>query len=283
MGVSVHGAVPARPALVHALPQAELLAEELRERGQLPLSPRIPIDHRRVLELYGLKLHKMPMEFDGQLLPGGERFATVLVNSAHPRVRQRFTIAHELAHWSLRNPVLRSELAVATRGLFGSEEVLCNSVAGALLMPRAWLEDRFSVAALPHRQNLEGVRSVGHECGLSPQAAVIRLHAVFDWQFGVLHWTRVRLRSGEFRWVLDSESGIPRRHEGVIRPARSVGGTLDRALAAPDVVHELELPLVVGGEEIFPKVEVIAHDNSALAHVPLRVTSSSGACDLAAA
>ncbi|HUZ54062.1 MAG TPA: ImmA/IrrE family metallo-endopeptidase [Streptosporangiaceae bacterium] len=83
------------------------------------------------------------------------------VNSAHPAVRQRFTIAHELGHRALhpgRELILDVPVRVNLRDKTSSmasdlEEIEANAFAAALLMPEQMIRDQ--VNQLPPSQRRE--------------------------------------------------------------------------------------------------------------------------------
>ena len=74
------------------------------------------------------------------------------VNSAHPPVRQRFTIAHELGHRALhpgRELILDVPVRVNLRDKTSSmasdiEEIEANAFAAALLMPQQMIRDQLN-------------------------------------------------------------------------------------------------------------------------------------------
>jgi len=85
--------------------------------------------------------------FDGEvsgLLYRDEERKVIGVNSQHPLVRQRFTIAHEIGHLLMHEgrPVFIDRLVRvnARDGSVTSEEVEANAFAAALLMPRTLVE-----------------------------------------------------------------------------------------------------------------------------------------------
>lgn len=77
------------------------------------------------------------------LMQRGE-IVTALVNMRHGRLRQRFSLAHEIGHWVLERLPGTKELApVAARGRrYDSLERVCDYFAACLLMPRPWVRDR---------------------------------------------------------------------------------------------------------------------------------------------
>lgn len=85
--------------------------------------------------------------FDGEvsgLLYRDEERKVIGVNSQHPLVRQRFTIAHEIGHLLMHEgrPVFIDRLVRvnARDGSATNEEVEANAFAAALLMPRTLVE-----------------------------------------------------------------------------------------------------------------------------------------------
>lgn len=114
---------------------AEAAARNLRAKWGVGAGP--------VADLSGLlALHKIrtaeveaPEDFDGLLLVDEDNgYAFIAVRSGMPGDRQRFTLAHELAHLVLELPD------------HPDAERLCHRFAGAFLVPpddlRAWLGDR---------------------------------------------------------------------------------------------------------------------------------------------
>lgn len=116
--------------------QAEELAAELRSRLGLGLGP-IP-DLVGLLELeLGLRVfvRPLPSSIAGVYAYHDELGACVLLNRLHPRVRRRWTLSHELAHFM----TTRREPSVA-RNLEGRkhpDDVFADAFAAAFLMPSA--------------------------------------------------------------------------------------------------------------------------------------------------
>jgi Zn-dependent peptidase ImmA (M78 family) len=134
--------------------------------------PPVPVD--RIVRDRGISLVFQPFEgnISGMSYRGGSR-KVIGVNSSHPAVRQRFTVAHELGHLELHpgkpmilDHVIRVDFrdqraATAT----DRQEIEANQFAAELLMPRDWVfgevvrrttagvepEDDALVAALANR------------------------------------------------------------------------------------------------------------------------------------
>ena len=90
-------------------------------------------------------IEKQPISSAGMLLPNRNGYKVIL-NQNQSRVRQRFSLAHELGHLlfnkagiadSVREPKRRNSLAANP-----AEERLCDQIAAEILMPRmAFYED----------------------------------------------------------------------------------------------------------------------------------------------
>jgi Zn-dependent peptidase ImmA (M78 family) len=111
--------------------------------------------------------------------------AVIGVNSQHPLVRQRFTIAHEIAHLVLhKDEVLHVDhrYLIGLRSDVSSEatdpsEVEANQFAAELLMPKELI---FSdLQELPDELEPEvAIRRIAAKYKVSTQALTIRLHAL---------------------------------------------------------------------------------------------------------
>lgn len=116
--------------------------------------------------------------------PDGKLF--IGVNALHPRNRQRFTIAHEIAHLvlhqqedlhideaftiNLRSD--RSSLAVDER------EIEANQFAAELLMPVTWLEADLQERKVDLESGDEVIEELAKRYQVSVQAMTIRLSAL---------------------------------------------------------------------------------------------------------
>jgi Zn-dependent peptidase ImmA (M78 family) len=107
--------------------------------------------------------------------------AVIGVNSLHPEVRQRFTIAHELAHLLLHQPAFQIDehAFVAFRGLDSSKatdpsEVEANQFAAALLMPERLLS-KCILALGEHPDAERAISELSKRFEVSQEAMTIRL------------------------------------------------------------------------------------------------------------
>lgn len=116
------------------------------------------------------------------------------VNDRHHPNRQRFTIAHELAHYLLhqecsdlfvdRSPVFfRDE---TSSGGVKQQEIAANAFAAELLMPREELKERLNERPIDALDDMS-IRRLAARFGVSAQALTIRLTRlglVPDWVSG---------------------------------------------------------------------------------------------------
>lgn len=117
---------PKMPKNIHNLEAAEQLAERLREFWQLGLGPLHGLID--TVEAKGVRVFLVDSDvshFDG-LATTVFAEPIIVISSKWPGCRQRFTIAHELAH-SLLLERLDPSL---------DEELACNRFAGAFLLPK---------------------------------------------------------------------------------------------------------------------------------------------------
>lgn len=111
----------------------------------------VPVDLTELLGFHGLSLeyaNDWPKDLCARYLPDS---ALVLVNATHPRVQQRFSIAHELGHHALGHAQLEVELDHRYFQIFGDEsesfevagdlERDANAFSAELLMPRLWVNE----------------------------------------------------------------------------------------------------------------------------------------------
>lgn len=186
---------PAPPYETSLTRNAKLDGERIadNERRRLGLGDG-PIDELRDLLERELAIRAFSLE-----LPGGiaglfgvsaTAGAAVAINAGHPASRQRWTLAHEYAHF-----LLHRDRAEVTK-LSGYQRVpeferFAEAFAGAFLMPRAGLERRLQHLAAESREIvIADLLVLAHEFGVSPQALFLRLE-----DFGVIpagEWDRVR-------------------------------------------------------------------------------------------
>jgi hypothetical protein len=226
---------------------ARQLADEFAQiwLHRLGIPARARVDVHGIASALGLEVVPAPIKHDGQLALGSP--ARILVQDGQPLARQRFTVAHELAHWAVHTG---RTAEIGLDQAFHSEEMLCNSVAGALLMPLPWLREALPVAA--HSQELKMVRELARQANVSLGAAVIRLRDAFGWRKTLLHWSRV-----EGEWVFDGEAGVYPREQGAIVPSSNVVYTLNEVRNSSHGIQRCTLSLRIFRAERQVAAEVL--------------------------
>jgi len=141
------------------------------------LQTHVPVDVIRIAREFGLKVwtREMPADKSGMIKRdqnhGGPSGYSIIVNKEQAIVRQRFTVAHEIAHYLLHIDKIGDGLeddALYRSGLSTIEEVQANKLAAKILMPFHLLE----------REMNAGIRTVAElakRFEVSPQAMSIRL------------------------------------------------------------------------------------------------------------
>jgi len=152
----------------------EHLAEELLGKAQVT-GPPVPIE--KVAKTAGFRIVKEHLDSNLSgfyVMRAGT--PTIGINIAHARVRQRFTVAHELGHATLhavdhfdrefrRDPVS----AAATE----PDEMDANAFAAALLMPAEWVTARWADAT--DLLDNEWVVQTARDFGVSTQSLMYRI------------------------------------------------------------------------------------------------------------
>lgn len=160
-------------------PKVQALANLLLKTHQVE-SP--PVDVQRIAEGEGLKVtfERFEDNVSGVLIQQGSNLV-VGVNAGHHPNRQRFTIAHELAHYKLhaKNPtVFVDDVMFHFRGQSlidqPPQELEANLFAAALLMPEDFLRYDLEAGSLDALDE-NAVKKLAHRYGVSPQALTIRL------------------------------------------------------------------------------------------------------------
>ena len=145
---------------------------------------RAPVDIQAIFAELGIKFEKEWMETaSGSLSRNGDQFI-VTVNDLESETRQRFTAAHELAHYLLHRDLMgdgkRMHRHVDTLYTGGeqsgdvifkrSHEIQANRVAAQIVMPKSLVEKRFAVT--------QDVGALAQEFGVSRAAMEIRLKSL---------------------------------------------------------------------------------------------------------
>ena len=146
----------------------------------------LPIDVELVAHRLGLHVEGSDFTEDisGFLTLRGSK-GVIMYNDSHPRVRQRFTIAHELGHFVLHKnqsdlfidkkyPVWLRDANASTGE--NKMEVEANRFAAALLMPRDLVEYRYSELEFEFDlDDEETLTDLAKTFGVSQQAMSFRM------------------------------------------------------------------------------------------------------------
>lgn len=119
-------------------------------------SATAPVKLMPILEKLGIDLKTGKLIYKNEEISGAikkkETGATILVNSTETLGRQRFTIAHEIAHYIFEMVQGREETILETRSYRHdgvSKEFRADSFAADLLMPKELLEKEYNSLFFP--------------------------------------------------------------------------------------------------------------------------------------
>src|SRR5260370_42546142 len=120
--------------------QAMKLAVPLHRELETDLNPQV--DVYAAIERLGIAIAFLPFtNLSGAYLPPAERtggLTGITINSRHPRSRQRFSAAHELAHY-LRDGIpvedVQTEFFPRAQGAAGGRGVVAEAVSSWFPMP----------------------------------------------------------------------------------------------------------------------------------------------------
>ena len=161
--------MPTLPSSLSDQPRPETVALAYMRRPP-------PIDVEGLARQLGLRVVRQPLgEMSGKIervMDGGIPAYVVTLNDEHPKVRQRFTLAHEIAHFVKHRHKLEQG-GISDNALYRSllpelMEVEANQYAAQLLMPLSAMRTIWSEGA---RTSAEFARRLD----VSEPAASIRL------------------------------------------------------------------------------------------------------------
>lgn len=126
---------------------AERKAQEVLNRFGLTGPPVSP---GAVCRALGITVRVRPFDYVAGLFINDDVFPVIVVNSREPRVRQRFTIAHELGHYFLDHGLK----SFAEPGGRSRREREAEWFAACLLMPAAWVRHYWAAYAANYENRL---------------------------------------------------------------------------------------------------------------------------------
>jgi Zn-dependent peptidase ImmA (M78 family) len=142
-----------------------------------------PVDLEVVIEKQGVKLASAPAEeqFSGFLLRRAGELPVIGFNSALPRVRQRFIVAHELGHLLLHGKTgLHVDRSLVRLGgekadTPDEDETEANRFAAELLMPEEWIREDARLIGRAAVDDDPVISQLAQKYNVSKQAMTIRL------------------------------------------------------------------------------------------------------------
>jgi Zn-dependent peptidase ImmA (M78 family) len=189
----------------------------------------------------------------------------VVLRKDRSRQRQRFTLAHELAHL-----MLAQGDALETSFRMPSErsttlEGLCDDIAASLLMPSTWVKAH--VSGRPF--SLATVRRLASSCDVSLAASLVRLNEIAGWRGVLLRWAYRRQR-----YRLMSCTGAPPEIRAQVASAPSTESVLQTSEI--DVDRWTHLPIAVGRAVLSVRAELNCRADTAVALTDYRQLRFSG-------
>jgi Zn-dependent peptidase ImmA (M78 family) len=161
----------------------EKIKKKIKELLQKNHISKPPVDVEKIAAVENLEIRLAPTgtNISGALVRSGDT-TFIAINNAQHSNRQRFTIAHELAHYYLDHPgedlhvdgdfTVNLRYRSSTDDARDAHEVEANRFAAALLMPQEFLtRDMFADYPLDE----EKVKKLARKYQVSEQAMTIRL------------------------------------------------------------------------------------------------------------
>lgn len=133
-----------------------------------------PVDVEGLAQEIGLNIIRKPLtdNVSGKIECEVGGPCKITVNSTHPKTRQRFTIAHEIAHFILHRNLIGDGITdngkYRSAGLSDHVERQANSYAADILMP-------WQLVVAKHKEGLRTPSEFAEHFGVSTAVAEIRL------------------------------------------------------------------------------------------------------------
>lgn len=170
-----------------------------------------------------------------------------------PALRQRFTLAHELAHVLIAGPVAGELVRRRSRDLQPDrEERLCDWIAAAVLMPRLWIRNQVA-----EWLDLDAVRHISGTAQVSMAAAAVRVGEVTTRDCALIRWHR----SPGARWVPVGFAGVPR---GILGRVEMSEQTATRMSRLDHRDHEVEVELSFRQQRMTPQRAIVSRGGDTL-------------------
>lgn len=145
----------------------------------------IPVEVVAMASFYGFSVYELEMDdkvsgmiiVDDENLKGFDTDKVIVVNSNHSAARKRFTVAHELGHYILKNRPQNCYAHRDSSEVYNPEEKDANSFASALLMPEEDIRRfvNYFVDCISENDDLMLKSEVARRYNVSESAAEVRL------------------------------------------------------------------------------------------------------------
>ena len=142
-----------------------------------PIRKSIPVNVKQMVGKLQIALKEeiLPTDVSGAIHKDGDGNITIYFDITESEVRQRFTIAHELAHFLLghvdKNAYISDNLLLRSNKLSNTEERDANYLAAELLMPMQKIDHLLKTNSL-------SISELAHKMSVSDQALSVRLGIV---------------------------------------------------------------------------------------------------------
>lgn len=155
------------------------LPENVQDEISLVLQD-IPVRLSKLAEILGLKIRaaNLPKGISGEIRPSKETESgfIIRVNKHESLNRQRFTVAHEIAHYLLHSERIGNGVSddfLYRSGLSNQIEAEANRLAADMLMPPKAIQ--FQLENYSGFDPISDVRKLANDFGVSEHAMSIRL------------------------------------------------------------------------------------------------------------
>jgi len=139
---------------------------------------KLPVDVEaiaKVLKISTYREHGWPKNLSGKILKdrvnGGASGYAIYINADHSPTRQRFTLAHEIAHFIHHRDSIGdgiSDDALYRSGLSNGQEIMANTLAAEILMPTALVNQQL-------KEGISSIKELADIFEVSQTAMAIRL------------------------------------------------------------------------------------------------------------
>jgi len=155
-----------------------------------------PAGLERIVELCSVQVERSELCIDGWCFRDSAGSCVIRINSKAPKLRQRFTLAHEIAHLILGNHTGVISLNWDVYSPKSTEERAANDLAAELLLPLSVMREFVKEPLVDCRL----IRSISRKAQVSEIAVALRIAKLGD-TLGIENPTVIHLKNEELVWV----------------------------------------------------------------------------------